>query len=115
MSAMNQKGILPVGIEVDGVLHREFELRPQKVRDSIEALQDERAASDESWLGLVMQCRQLVKLGTLSADQITPELLLDLYEVDMQTLMEGAAKLRERLRTFRADSGQAAPSATGAA
>lgn len=113
--SMNQQGTLPVGIEVDGVLHREFELRPQKVRDSIEALQDERAASDESWLGLVLQCRQLVTLGTLKPEQITPNLLLDLYEVDMQALMEGAAKLRERLRTFRAASGQTAPSATGTA
>lgn len=113
--SMNQQGILPVGIEVDGVLHREFELRPQKVRDSIEALKDERAQADESWLGLVLQCRQIVKLGTLKPEQITPELLIDLYEVDMQVLMEGAAKLRERLRTFRAESGQAAPSATGTA
>lgn len=115
MMSMNQKGILPVGIEVDGVLHREFELRPQKVRDSIEALQDERAASDESWLGLVLQCRQIVKLGTLSPAQITPDLLIDLYEVDMQVLMEGAAKLRERLRTFRATGESASQAATGAA
>lgn len=112
---ITEKIILPVGVEVDGAVHREVVLRPQKVRDSIEALQDERAQSDESWLGLVLQCRQIVQFGTLKPEQITPDLLIDLFEVDMQVLMEGAAKLRERLRTFRAESGQAAPSATGVA
>lgn len=112
---ITQKVTLPVGIEIDGVLHRDVVLRPQKVRDSIEALKDERAQADESWLGLVLQCRQMSKLGTLKPEQITPELLMDLFDVDMQVLMEGAAQLRERLRTFR-DAGQtAAPSATRSA
>lgn len=112
---ITEKITLPVGVELDGVLHREVVLRPQKVRDSVEALQDARAQADESWLGLVLQARQIEKFGTLKPEQVTPELLLDLYEVDMQALMEGAAKLRERLHSFRAANSQPAPPATGAA
>lgn len=112
---ITEKVTLPVGIEIDGVLHRDVVLRPQKVRDSIEALEDARAQTDESWLGLILQCRQIVKLGTLKTEQITPELLMDLYEVDMQILMEGAVKLRERLRNFRDKNQESTQGATGTA
>lgn len=98
---ITEKITLPVGIEKNGILHRDVVLRPQKVRDSIDALEDERAAKNESYLGLLMQVKQIKSFGTLKADEVNAELLLDLYDVDMQALMEGAAKLRERLSTFR--------------
>jgi len=111
---LTQSGTLPVGVELDGVVHRDFVLRPQRVRDSVEALADTRAA-DPSFLGLAMLSSQIVQLGTLDAAKINADVLLDMYEVDMQVLMEGAAQLRERLKTFR-DAPQAiAPAASGAA
>lgn len=115
MSTLTEAVVLPVGLELHGVLHRNVLLRPQKVRDSIEAMQDERAQADESWLGLVLQARQIVSFGTLNHDQIKPDLLLDLYDVDMQALMEGAAKLRERLKIFRNESQATAQNTGGAA
>lgn len=110
---ITEKIILPVGVEVDGVVHREVVLRPQKVRDSIDAMEDERAANNESWMGLQLQARQIVSFGSLKPEQITPELLLDLYDVDMQALMGGAAKLRERLKTFRGEDKESAQGAVG--
>lgn len=112
---ITQQGTLPVGIEVGGVLHRDFELRPQKVRDSLDALEDERASSNESYLGLLMTAKQITRLGTLKPEQITVDLLLDAFDIDIQVLMEGASTLRERLKTFRAKNEELAALATGTA
>ncbi len=112
---ITQKVTLPVGVELDGELHREVVLRPQKVRDSIEAMEDERAGKNESYLGLLMQAKQIVSFGSLAAERINVDLLMDLYETDMQALMEGANKLRERLKTFRDSGEQPEKAAAGAA
>jgi len=111
---MNETGALPVGITVDGVVHCDFELRPQTVRDSIEALADPKA-DNSGYFGLMLLAKQVVRLGDLSADKITADLLLDAYEVDMQVLMEGAANLRNRLKTFRVSSQVAAAVASSPA
>jgi hypothetical protein len=108
---ITNQGTLPVGIEVDGVVHSEFELRPQLVRDSIEALKDERAVGNDSLFGLALLAQQLMKLGSLQKEQITLDLLLDAYDVDMSVLMEAAASLRERLKTFRGEASQSAQAA----
>lgn len=103
---ITHKGKLPVGIEIDGVAHTDFELRPQLVRDSIDGLQDARAAENESYLGLVMLASQIVSLGSLPKERINAELLMDAPEIDMRALMEGAAQLRERLLNFRKERTQ---------
>jgi hypothetical protein len=105
---ITHKGKLPVGIEVDGVVHSDFELRPQLVRDSIDGLQDAKAVENESYLGLVMLASQILSLGSLPKERINAELLMDALELDMKALMEGATKLRERLLTFRKELTQSA-------
>lgn len=112
---ITDKVTLPVGVEIDGLVHRDVVIRPGKVRDSIEAMEDERAVKNESYLGLVMQAKQIVSFGSLAPEKIGPELLMDMYEDDMQALMEGAAKLRERLKTFREAGDQPAQTSAGAA
>lgn len=112
---ITQVGVLPVGIEVDGVVHSEFELRPQLVRDSVDALEDARTATNDSYFGLVMLSKQFVRLGSLKPEQITVELLLDVYDMDMKVLMEGAAALRERLKTFRGAGEESAKTAASTA
>ena len=98
---ITQKGTLPVGIEVDGVVHQDFEIRPQLVRDSIEVLKDERAQESDGLFGLALLAQQMIALGTLPIDKITTDLLLDAYDIDMKVLMGAADSLRERLKTFR--------------
>jgi hypothetical protein len=105
---ITQKVTLPVGIEIDGVLHRDVVLRPQKVRDSVEAMEDERAAKNESYLGLMMQAKQIVSFGTLKTEQINADLLMELFDLDMAEMMGAARKLQERLKTFRDSGTQAA-------
>lgn len=115
MSALNVKGTLPVGIEVDGVVHRDFELRPQLVRDSVEGAQDAKAVENSSYFGLVILASQILSLGTLPKEAINAELLMDAYELDMKALMGAAAQLQKRLITFREEGTQPAQAATGAA
>lgn len=105
---ITHKGRLPIGIEVDGVVHNDFELRPQLVRDSIEGAEDIKARDNPSYLGLLMLASQIVSLGTLPKERINAGLLMDAFELDMQVLMEGAEQLRERLKTFRGNGAQPA-------
>lgn len=102
---ITHKGTLPVGVEVDGVVHYDFEVRPQLVSDSIEAMEDPKAANNDSYLGLVLQCKQIVSLGCIPTESISPSLLMKMYQVDMNVMLEAAATLRDRLRTFR-DAGK---------
>lgn len=105
---ITQKLTLPIGFDKDGVTHREIVLRPQKVRDSIEALEDERAAQNPSYLGLVMQAKQILSFGTLPSAELNAELLLEFYDDDLKALMEAAKQLQERLKTFRDADAQSA-------
>lgn len=110
---ITQDGKLKVGVEIDGVVHVDFTLRPRLVRDSVEAQEDERAQTNAAFDGLVLTCKEIIKLGTLTKEQITPDLLMDMLDIDMQEILGAAEKLRARLATFRAESQTPAPAAGG--
>jgi len=101
---ITQDGTLIVGIEVDGVVHLDFLLRPRFVSDSIDAMEDERSHNNPAFEGLVMTCQEITKLGTLTREQITPDLLMGMLDIDMQQIMEARKKLLARLMTFRAEN-----------
>ena len=101
MGTITRNGTLAVGIEYGGKIHKEFILRPQMVRDSIEAMEDERAVKNDSYYGICLIAKQMEFLGEIPGEKITPELLLDMTEVDFKILMEGKEALDKRLRTFR--------------
>lgn len=98
---ITHKGTLPVGVEVDGEFHLSFELRPQLVRDSFDVLKDASVASNDSLVGIALLKAQLVSLGTLDPEQITLDLLLGMYDIDMKELMEAQKALRDLLTNFR--------------
>lgn len=98
---ITEKGTLAVGIEHGGKTHKEFELRPQMVRDSIDAMEDERAVKNNSYYGICLLAKQVKILGEIPGENITPELFLDMTEVDFKILMEGKEALDKRLSTFR--------------
>lgn len=110
-----EKFTLPTGIEVDGVIHTDVVLRPLLVRDSFEVMDDIKANENQSYMGLAMMARQITTLGTLTKEQITVELLMDAYEVDMAAITEGAEKLRDRLKNFRKDDTKPKKADTGTA
>jgi phage FluMu protein gp41 len=96
-----EKGMLPTGIEHGGAIHRAFEMRPRKVRDSIEAMEDPRARDNDSYMGLAILSGQMLSLGDIPKDQITTELLMELYETDLAELYAAAGRLEKRQQSFR--------------
>jgi len=98
---ITEKGTLIVGIEYENKVHRDFELRPQLVRDSIEAIEDDRARRNENYLGLCIIAKQLIKLGEIPKEKITPELIMDMHEVDLTVIFDATRRLQKRLNSFR--------------
>jgi phage FluMu protein gp41 len=93
------KGTLPIGIEFEGVTHREYELRARRIRDSIEASEDNEAAGD-SRLGLAILTRQIVQLGSIPRENIALETIMDLYDDDLAELYRAAEEVAAKLTTF---------------
>lgn len=98
---VTERGVLPVGIEFNGGLHRDFELRPRLVRDSVEAMEDPRALKNESYAGLCILSKQLVKLGDVPSEAITADLLMGMFEEDLGTLYGAAEEVARRIKSFR--------------
>ncbi len=84
------KGVLPVGVEFAGKVHREFELRPQFVSDSCAVYEDKanasRAEKNPYFAGVCIIARRLEKLGDIPRASITPDLLLTMRAEDMTAL-----------------------------
>ena len=110
---MNEKGTLTIGIEHDGKVHKDFILKPQLVRDSIEIMEDERAQKNESYFGICLLAKQIIKLGNIPEDQITPDLIMNLTEVDFKTMMEVKGALETRLNSFRGKTEEPSQTDTG--
>lgn len=98
---ITEKGQLPVGVEYNGKTHKEFAMRPQKVRDSVEALEDQRAAKNDAYFGICIIAKQIEKLGDVPKKEITPELLLDMYDEDIKAVYAAKERLAEKLKSFR--------------
>lgn len=64
---LTEKGSLPVGIEYAGKVHREFEIREQRVRDLVAVYDNpetaRRAESNDAFMGLCILAGQVVSLG----------------------------------------------------
>jgi len=101
MKTLTETCILPLGIEYKGEIHRELELRPQRVGDTIDALENDRARHNDSYLGLCVLARQVVRLGHIPATDITPDLLMNLYDMDMAAINEALGRLQKRQASFR--------------
>ena len=109
---ITEKCTLPIGVEYDGKVHRDVEIRPSLVRDSIDAVEDARAQTNESYLGLVILSKQITRLGAIPVNKITPDLLLNMYDVDLAVVNSASERLKKRLQSFRSsDAGQTQGSA----
>lgn len=93
---ITQTGVLPVGVEVDGVLHREFTLRPAVVGDNIDAL-TEVGSSNSVALNAAVFARQLLQLGTLPPKAISYELVRSMHVADFDELDRKALELQKKL------------------
>ena len=100
---VTERGTLPVGVEHGGQVHRDYEVRPRLVRDSVEAMEDPRALKNESYAGVCLLARQIVRLGAIPKEEITPALLMEMYEEDLGELYRAAEEVARRLKSFRGE------------
>lgn len=77
--------LLPRGlVDGKGQLHRQGRMRLATAKDEIACLKDERVRQDPTYGSLVMLAAVVIELGSL--ENITPELLENLYRPDFQYL-----------------------------
>lgn len=106
---ITQAGALPIGVEIDGVLHREFTLRPALVADNIDAI-TEVGSSNSVALNAAVFARQLVQLGTLTPKQISYDLVAGMHVADFDALDQAALQLQKKLLLGGANSNGGSPS-----
>lgn len=105
---LREKGTLPGGVEYEGQVHREFEIREQRVRDLVAVYDNpetaRRAESNDAFMGLCVLAGQVVSLGSIPVEAITPELILDMAQEDFNELSAAAKRLEERRKSFRGEA-----------
>ena len=112
---ITEKRTLPVGIEHDGKVHRELEIRPRLVKDLIAASGKSLVAQDKNNYEVCCLAQQITKLGDIAPQEITGELLLEMFADDFDVLAEAAEKARQRAASFRSESVVAQKDNTGSA
>lgn len=103
--ANTEKGTLSFGVEHKGEIHRDFEIREQLVRDSVEAIEDKehgaRAEKSDSFFSVCVTARRLLKLGGIPKEAITPDLIMDMRQEDLNEIHAASKRLEEARRRFR--------------
>lgn len=92
---LRESGTLVSGVVVDGVTHRDFELRLPTVQDNIDAV-DEVGSHNGVALSAAILQRQLVKLGGLKPSEITFELVAGLHPQDFNQLEAASGELEKK-------------------
>ncbi|TXG76835.1 MAG: hypothetical protein E6R11_07400 [Rhodocyclaceae bacterium] len=120
MSGITEHGRLVFGVEVDGVVHHDFVLRPATLEDeyqAIELIPIPEGAADSPTLNIAYQMRvddasllaQLLSLGTLEPAPL-PATLLELIDPDDMAVLRVAAsalkkkRLQSRIASTPSDS-----------
>lgn len=106
------EGKLELGVEVGGVVHREFVIGPISVAGAMaaDAETDVRpeGVDPDAWRGLCRTARRVRRLGTLPSGWLTGRVLLEMAEVDVNVLISGSQEVEAAIASFRA-GGQVAP------
>lgn len=103
-------GTLAQGVEVAGVLHRDFELRLPTLGDNIDAV-DEVGGHNGVAVSAALLARQLVRLGTLDRKEISYDLLCTMHPADYNQLDAAGGELEKKRQAALA----AAPTTSGSA
>lgn len=103
--ALTEKGTLAYGVEVDGVLHKEFELRQPTMADVEYGLEAAGEGACTARVNRYIWARTLTKLGTLPQEKITAELLGSLADVEYGLFEAAELALRGKLTAASASSG----------
>ena len=87
---------LPQGYaDAAGRIHRDGVMRLATARDEIEPLRDASVRTNGAYLSVLLLSRTVTQLGGFTAEQVTPDLIQDLYAVDFDHLQ----RLYERVNS----------------
>ncbi|MCX5828763.1 MAG: hypothetical protein NTV58_12310 [Deltaproteobacteria bacterium] len=102
---LTEKGTLPIGVEYDGKTHKDFEIREQLVADSIAIYDDPdragRAVRNHAYAGVCLLAGQIVSLGEIPKEALTPELIMGMHDDDFEEIKAADKRLTERRNSFR--------------
>lgn len=105
MKALTETGTLPLGVEFEGEIHREYELKEQLVSDTVAVYEDPkhgpRAMRSNAFFNIAVMAIRLVRLGTIPKDEITPDLIMGMSQKDFIELADADDRMETRRISFR--------------
>lgn len=112
--SMTEIGALKIGLVVDGVAHKEFEMRLATMADVEDALETVGENACTARLNRHIWARTITRLGTLPEDKMKPEALAELLgrldSSEYGQLAAAEASLRGKLGAASASSGSSGSS-----
>lgn len=97
MKNLRESGTLQYGLCVDGLYHKDFELRLATLEDVENAIEDAGENACPARIKRFQWAYTLTKLGTLPMDTISPELLAGLEATEYGILNQAQDALRKKL------------------
>lgn len=101
MGMMTERGRLIFGVERDGQDHRDFEIRPTVVGDTLDAYSEHgtEKLGNDLFCSLCMTAKQILYIGDIRP--IPVECLLKMQDEDFREISKAKERLAARLATFR--------------
>lgn len=104
---ITEKGKLLIGVEWpenSGQFHRDFEIRSERMIDTINVMEDEKTVNNKSLMGLSILARQIISLGDIQADDIANAVISQIDPTDFKELTEADRRLTVKLESFRSQN-----------
>ncbi|WP_449543652.1 hypothetical protein [Enterobacter ludwigii] len=100
-----QSGTLEYGVQFNGEIHRDFEIRLQTVGDEIDTVAEVGSDVIDANFTVHLLARTLISLGSIPEDELTPELLKDnlIYE-DYMALLRASRGAKKKLMDMKSGS-----------
>lgn len=102
---ITEKRILIIGVEHNGQIHRDLEIRSHLVKHLVAASSSELMAQNKNNYEVCCLAEQIVRLGDIPKTEITGALLLEMESEDFDVLTEAAQMVRQRTISFRSKAG----------
>jgi hypothetical protein len=96
MSKITVSGVLPIGVKVADKLLKAFAIRPATLRDSCAAVEAVGADASFNTLRYAIMA-QRVSFDGLPQDQVTVDLLMDMYDRDAVALEQASGEVEKKL------------------
>jgi hypothetical protein len=105
MNVFTETGMLPLGVEFEGQIHREYEIKEQLVSDTVAVYEHPeygpKAARSNTFFNIAVTALRIVRLGTIPKESITPDLVMGMFQKDCNELANADDRLEARRISFR--------------